>query len=193
VPQPPRWHPEIDTGVHVMMALRCAVRLGASLQARFAVLVHDLGKAITRREAWPSHHGHEELGVRLIEALSARLRIPGNFRELAVLVARHHGKVHRALELRAATILELLEVTDAFRRAERFSEMLLCCEADARGRAGLGDRDYPQAQYLRALRDCAAAVELAPAERAELSGAAIGAALRDKRLAALQAKKEQAE
>ena len=190
VPQPPRWHPEIDTGVHVMMALRCAARLSSSIAVRFAVLMHDLGKARTAPERWPSHHGHEEAGVPLIEALGARLRVPNECRELAILTARHHGMIHRAGELRPATILELLEKTDALRRPERFAQLLLACEADARGRAGLQDRPYPQAHYLARARDAAAAVNLAEAERTGLSGEAIGAQLRKKRIAAIAALKE---
>ncbi|HET7757001.1 MAG TPA: multifunctional CCA addition/repair protein, partial [Steroidobacteraceae bacterium] len=118
VPQPPRWHPEIDTGVHVMLALRYAAANGASGAVRFAVLTHDLGKALTPRERWPSHPGHEAAGVRLIEALCERLRVPGTHRELGVLAAREHTRVHRALELRPETVLGLLEECDAFRRPE---------------------------------------------------------------------------
>src|ERR1700722_12416443 len=187
VPQPPRWHPEIDTGVHVMMALECAVRLGASTPVRFAVLLHDLGKAATRPELWPSHHGHEEAGVRLIEALAARLRVPKEYTELAVLTARHHGLVHRALELKPATILGLLEKTDAWRRRERFRALLLACEADARGRAGLEERAYPQADLLRQAQEATAAVSLLEEERQGLIGTAIKEKLREKRLEVLTA------
>ncbi|MGA7822851.1 MAG: multifunctional CCA addition/repair protein, partial [Steroidobacteraceae bacterium] len=143
VPQPPRWHPEIDTGVHVMLAVRYAARSGASTAVRFAALTHDLGKARTPRERWPSHHGHEEAGVPLIEALASRLKVPGAYRDLAILAARTHTLVHRALELRAATVLKLLEDADAFRRPERFAELLVACEADARGRTGLEAEPYP--------------------------------------------------
>src|ERR1700704_3775125 len=132
VPQPPRWHPEIDTGVHVMLTMRQAARLRAPGAGRFAALTHDLGKARTPRERWPSHHGHEGAGVPLIEALSARLKVPNAHRELAVLAARHHTLVHRAAELKPATVLTLLEDCDAFRRPQRFAELLLACEADAR-------------------------------------------------------------
>ena len=186
VPQPPQWHPEVDTGVHVMMVLRCAARLSSSVPVRFAALMHDLGKARTRPDRWPSHHGHEELGVPLIEGLAARLKVPNECRDLAVLTSRHHGLVHRAAELRATTVLELFEKTDAFRRPERFNELLLACEADARGRKGLEDRQYPQPDYLRRARDAAAAVNLSEAERAGLSGEAIGASLRKKRIATLK-------
>jgi len=185
VPQPERWHPEIDTGVHVMLALQCAVRLGAPTPVRFAVLVHDLGKAKTPRNLWPSHHGHEEAGVALIEALAARLRVPKEHTELAVLTARHHGLVHRALELKPATVLGLLEKTDALRRPDRFRALLLACEADARGRTGLEDRAYPQADFLRQAQEAAAAVALTEEERQGLVGTAIKEKLREKRLQVL--------
>ncbi len=187
VPQPPKWHPEIDTGVHVMMVLRCAARLSPSIAVRFAALMHDLGKARTPPDRWPSHHGHEELGVPLIEALSTRLRVPNECRELAVLASRHHGNVHRAAQLRPQTVLELFEKTDAFRRPERFAELMLACEADARGRAGFEDQPYPQAAYLLHARDAAAVVALSPAERDSLDGAAIGREIRARRLAAVSA------
>jgi tRNA nucleotidyltransferase (CCA-adding enzyme) len=187
VPQPARWHPEIDTGVHVMMALQCAVRLGASTPVRFAVLVHDLGKAATPQNLWPSHHGHEEAGVGLIEALAARLRVPNEHTELALLAARYHGLVHRALELKPATILTLLEKTDALRRPERFRALLLACEADARGRTGLEERAYPQADFLKRAQEAVAAVTFAQDECQGLLGPAIKEKLRDKRLLALTA------
>src|SRR2546430_9543251 len=148
-----------------MLALRHAARLGASGAVRFAALTHDLGKARTPRERWPSHHGHEEAGVPLIEALSARLKVPNAHRELAVLTARHHTLVHRAAELKPATILTLLENCDAFRRPERFAELLLACEADACGRTGRENEPYPQVAYLKAALAAAAAVSLPQEER----------------------------
>ncbi|HYL03076.1 MAG TPA: multifunctional CCA addition/repair protein [Steroidobacteraceae bacterium] len=189
VPQPPRWHPEIDTGVHVMLALHYAAANGASAAARFAVLTHDLGKALTPRERWPSHSGHEAAGVRLIEALCARLRVPGAHRELGILAAREHTRVHRALELRPETVLGLLEECDAFRRPERFAELLQACEADARGRTGMQDVSYPQAQYLRTALGAAAAVTLAESERQGLTGPRVGEEIRRRRLAAITAVK----
>jgi tRNA nucleotidyltransferase (CCA-adding enzyme) len=186
VPQPPRWHPEVDTGVHVMLALRYSANAGASTAVRFAVLLHDLGKALTAPEHWPSHRGHEEAGVPVIEALCARLKVPNGFRDLAVLTARHHAAVHRAAELRPATVLKLLEATDAFRRAERFEEVLAACEADARGRTGLEAQPYPQRDCLRRARAAAAAVSLDENERQGLVGAAIGERIREKRLAAIK-------
>lgn len=190
VPQPPRWHPEIDTGVHVMLVIRYAARIGAPTIVRFAALVHDLGKALSPQEQWPSHRGHEEAGVPLIEDLCDRLRIPNAYRELAILTARHHASVHRAAELRASTLLKLLETVDAFRRPERFRELLTACETDARGRAGLEDQPYPQRDYLLRARDAAAAVTLSEEERQSLQGPFLGERLREKRLAAVTAVKE---
>ena len=189
VPQPPRWHPEIDTGVHVMLAVRQAAQLGASGAVRFAALTHDLGKACTPREHWPSHHGHEALGVPLIEALCDRLRVPNGHRELAILTARHHTLVHRAGELKPATLLTLLENCDAVRRPERFAELLLACEADARGRTGKESQPYRQAAYLKTVLAAAAAVTLTEPERRDLPGPAIGEELRRRRLAAITAVK----
>jgi tRNA nucleotidyltransferase (CCA-adding enzyme) len=190
IPQPPRWHPEIDTGVHVMLVVRYAARIGAPTIVRFGALMHDLGKALSPPAKWPSHHGHEEAGVPLIEELCNRLKVPNNYRELAILTARHHASVHRAGELRAATLLKLLETVDAFRRPDRFRDLLLACESDARGRAGLEDQPYPQADYLRCARDAAAAVTLTEEERESLEGPLLGERLREKRLAAVTAVKE---
>jgi tRNA nucleotidyltransferase (CCA-adding enzyme) len=190
VPQPPRWHPEVDTGVHVMLALRYAADVGAPVAVRFAALTHDLGKASTPRELWPSHHGHEEAGVRLVETLAARLRVPNGYRDLAVLATRYHTQVHRAQELRPTTLLKLLEASDAMRRPERFAQLLQVCEADARGRTGLSQQPYPQARYLAQAHELAAAASLNEAERTGLDGPAIGAALRAKRLAVLERLRE---
>ena len=185
VPQPPRWHPEIDTGVHVMLALRYAAAHGAPAAVRFAVLMHDLGKAQTPKADWPRHHGHEEFGVPLINDLCDRLKVPNAQRELAILAARHHTLVHRALELTPATVLALLENCDALRRPERFAELLLACEADARGRSGRENAPYPQVGYLREALAAAAGATLTESERRGLEGAEIGAELRRRRLAAL--------
>jgi tRNA nucleotidyltransferase (CCA-adding enzyme) len=186
VPQPAKWHPEIDTGVHVMMVLRQAARLTPVPRIRFAALTHDLGKGETPADRWPRHHGHEERSVRLVEELCDRLRVPNDFRELATAVARWHGLCHRALELRPTTVLELLEHLDAFRRPERFAEFLVACEADIRGRAGLEGRAYPQADYLREARRIAAEAVLTAEERQGLKGPEIGKRLRERRAAALR-------
>ncbi|MBV8305993.1 MAG: multifunctional CCA addition/repair protein [Gammaproteobacteria bacterium] len=192
VPQPPRWHPEIDTGLHVMLALKYAAERAAPAAVRFAVLTHDLGKAQTPKSEWPSHHGHEEFGVPLINELCERLKVPNSHRELAILTARYHTLVHRALELRAATVLTLLENCDALRRPGRFAELLLACEADARGRTGRESAPYPQSAYLAQALAAAAGVTLSERERAGLEGAAIGEEIRRRRLAAVASIRDQA-
>jgi tRNA nucleotidyltransferase (CCA-adding enzyme) len=191
VPQPEKWHPEVDTGVHLLLALREAVKLGGGVPARFAVLMHDLGKSVTPPEVLPSHHGHEDAGVALVEKLCARLRVPNHLRELAIIAARYHTHVHRAFEMRAETTLRTLESCDALRRPERFADFLLACEADKRGRAGLEDRPYPQREFFTRARDAAAAVVMNDEERAGLSGEQIGQALRKRRMAAIEALKQE--
>jgi tRNA nucleotidyltransferase (CCA-adding enzyme) len=187
VPQPARWHPEIDTGIHTLMVLTAAAALSPDPAVRFAALMHDLGKAETPPAEWPSHHGHEERGAGLILALAARLRVPVDYRELALLVARYHGLAHRALELRPETLLELFERADAFRRPERFLQALLAFEADARGRTGFETRDYPQQRLLKAARDAAAAVKPSAADLATQDGGIIAGRLRADRIAAVRA------
>lgn len=185
VPQPVRWHPEVDTGVHLLMALRQSVRLSAKPEVRFAVLTHDLGKGTTPRHHWPRHTAHEERSATLTETLCRRIGAPRRFRDLAVMVARFHGLCHHALELRPGTIVRILESLDAFRRRERFGDFLLACEADARGRLGLEDASYPQGQWLQAAWQAAAAVDIAALVNRGLSGAALGDALREARSRAI--------
>lgn len=192
VPQPAQWHPEIDAGLHTLMVVRMAARLSESAVVRFAALTHDLGKARTPRERWPMHHGHEAASVTLVEALCERLRVPNDHRELAKLAARYHCDVHRAAQLRAATILTMLERTDAFRRPERFEDLLHVCEADARGRLGFEERAYPQADYLRRCHAAARGVALDEALRSGLSGAQIGVRLHELRAQAIAAVKADA-
>jgi tRNA nucleotidyltransferase (CCA-adding enzyme) len=187
VPQPEKWHPEIDTGVHTMQVLEVAAELSRDTTVRFAALVHDVGKGLTPREDWPSHVGHEEAGARLIEQLAARLRLPTEHRELAVLVARYHARVHRVAEQRPGTVLELLERTDAFRRAERFDRFLLACEADARGRGPeLRARPYPQADRLQRALAAASAVRLDPEALAREPGPVIAERMRAARIEAIR-------
>ncbi len=159
VPQSAVHHPEIDTGVHVMMVLDYAASRGYALEVRFAALTHDLGKGTTPREEWPRHIGHEERSTALVEKLCERLRVPAECRDLAMIMARHHGAIHRAAELRAGTIVQLLQGADAFRRPERFARLLEACESDARGRLGLESRDYPQAARLALALQAAAGVD----------------------------------
>lgn len=150
VPQPAQHHPEIDTGVHIMMVIDYAAKQGYSLAVRFAALTHDLGKALTPRHLWPAHHGHERKSVKLVESLCERLRVPGHCRDVARLTARFHGDIGHANELRPATILKLLGVADAFRKPERFSEILQAAECDFRGRIGYEKAAFPQAVFLEA-------------------------------------------
>ncbi|MCO5102151.1 MAG: multifunctional CCA addition/repair protein [Burkholderiaceae bacterium] len=166
VPQPAGPHPEVDTGVHAMMVIDYAARTGASLCVRFAALVHDLGKGATPPAEWPRHIAHEERSVRLVEQLCERLRVPTECRDLARIVAREHGLVHRALELRAGTITKLLERVDYARRPRRLDSVLAACEADYRGRLGLESRPYPQAQRLRDAARAFASVDTAAIARA---------------------------
>ncbi len=184
VPQPARWHPEIDTGVHTLLVLDQAAMLTEDTRVRFAALVHDLGKATTPPAEWPSHRGHEERSVALIEGLSRRLRVPSDYRDLAVIVARYHGIVHRAFELRPKTLLDFIEHADGLRRAERFAQALLACEADARGRTGLERNPYPQRGFVMAARDAAAAIKPTAADLS-LGGEAIAQSLHRRRLEAI--------
>ena len=159
VPQPALHHPEIDTGLHILLVVDYAAAQNYPLTVRFAALTHDLGKAATPREHWPKHHGHEHKSVELVERLCERLRVPAECRDLAVLVARYHGDVHRAEELRPATVLKLLAASDIYRRPARFEELLAACSCDYHGRSGLEARPYPQADLLRAAATAARAVD----------------------------------
>lgn len=160
VPQPALHHPEIDTGVHVLMCLEQAARLSDDPVVRFATLVHDLGKGTTPQALWPSHKGHEQRGVAMIARLCERLRIPTRFAAIARLVCQFHTHCHRAAELRPSTMLSLLESLDAFRRPLQMTQFLLACEADSRGRTGFEDRPYPQADLVRAAFAAASQVDI---------------------------------
>ncbi len=186
VPQPARWHPEIDTGVHTMMVIYQASLLSEDPEIRFAALVHDLGKATTPKGILPSHHGHEQRSVALVKALCKRLTIPNRYRDLAVIVADHHGKVHRVFDLKKTTVLKLLQSTDAFRKPERFEAFLVSCEADSRGRLGLETRPYPQADYLREALKLASKVKVSDFIKPDMSGEHIAKELYRQRLNALR-------
>lgn len=149
VPQAPEHHPEIDTGVHVMMVVDYAADQGYSLPVRFAALTHDLGKGTTPPALWPRHHGHEARSVGLVKQMCSRLRVPNDCRDLAEMTARYHGDIHRAQQLRADTVVKMFEATDAFRRPQRFAELLQACISDARGRIGYETVAYPAAEYLQ--------------------------------------------
>jgi tRNA nucleotidyltransferase (CCA-adding enzyme) len=189
VPQRAEYHPEVDTGVHLMMVMDMAAQLQAPIEVRFACLGHDLGKGTTPQAEWPRHIGHEERSARLLKALCLRLRVPNDCSELADVVAREHGNIHRSSEFGAAALVRLLERCDAFRKPERFADILLACECDARGRLGLSEQPYPQRQRLLGALSAAQSVntaEVAAAAEAQgLSGAAIGQAVHTARTLAL--------
>lgn len=185
VPQPAHHHPEIDTGVHCMMVLEQAARLSNDPKVRFAALVHDLGKGTTPEAAWPSHHGHEQRSVGLVQALCKRLRVPNEFRDLAVKVAQYHTHCHRALELKPSTLLDTLQNLDAFRQPQRLEEFLLACTADSRGRTGHENSAYPQAALFRAAFTAAHRVDTKQLVAEGLQGTEIGERVRNLRLAAV--------
>jgi tRNA nucleotidyltransferase (CCA-adding enzyme) len=190
VPQSIVHHPEVDTGVHLMMVLDMAAQLQASLTVRYACLGHDLGKGTTPVDVLPRHIGHEDRSVRLIRAVSERLRVPLECRQLAELVAREHGNVHRSMTLGAAATVRLFDRCDAWRKPEQFDDMLLACECDARGRLGLENEPYPQATRLRQMLKLARAVDTAEVAQQASSmgkmGPAIGAAIHNARVQALE-------
>lgn len=149
VPAPAKWHPEIDTGIHTMMTVAMAARLSPEIDVRFATLCHDLGKGLTPPELWPRHHGHGPAGVKLVEALCQRLRVPNPIRDLAKLVAEYHDLVHTVQVLQPKTLLKLFDAIDVWRKPQRLEQLALTSEADARGRAGFEENPYPQGDYLR--------------------------------------------
>ncbi len=188
VPQRADHHPEVDTGVHLMMVLRMSARLEAPLPVRLACLCHDLGKGTTPPDQWPRHIGHEQRSVKLLRALCERLRVPLDCRELAEVVASEHGNLHRSGELKSAALLRLLERCDALRRPQRFAEVLLACECDARGRLGLEEAPYPPRERLQHALALAQIDTTAIAERGAasgLDGPQIGAAIRAARVQAI--------
>jgi tRNA nucleotidyltransferase (CCA-adding enzyme) len=189
VPQRADYHPEIDTGVHLMLVLDMSARLHAPLPVRLACLTHDLGKGTTPPELLPRHIGHEERSARLLKTLCQRLRVPTECRELADVVAREHGNIHRSQDLNAAAVVRLLERCDAFRKPQRFADIVLACACDARGRLGAAENSYPQGQRLLAALAAAQAVATpAIAEQAMangLSGVKIGELIHQARVEAV--------
>jgi tRNA nucleotidyltransferase (CCA-adding enzyme) len=185
VPQVPEFHPEIDTGEHVMLVLDEAARMQAGLEVRFACLVHDLGKALTPAEQLPKHHGHEKAGLAPVREVCRRLRAPNDIRDLALLVCEFHLVCHRAAELKPGTVMRLCKRADALRRPERFEQFLQACEADKRGRKERADRPYPAADLLRRARAAAAATTATPLLEQGLTGKALGDALDEARIRAI--------
>ncbi|MDP2152962.1 MAG: multifunctional CCA addition/repair protein [Methylotenera sp.] len=186
VPQPPQHHPEVDTGVHVMMVIDYAAQQAFSLPVRFAALMHDLGKGTTPKEILPRHIGHEERGVHLVKDVCKRLRVPNDCKELAVMVAKFHGKLYQSLEMRPSTLLEFLIQLDAIRQPERFNEFLLACEADSRGRTGLENCPTPAADLMRKVLAAASSVDAGAVAKAYSDTEKIKVAVFEARLQAIK-------
>jgi tRNA nucleotidyltransferase (CCA-adding enzyme) len=184
VPQPEKYHPEIDTGIHTLMCVEQAARLSPDAEVRFAVVMHDLGKALTPDDKLPSHHGHDAAGVPLVKAACDRLRVPNSFSELAVLTCKEHVNLHRADEARPGTLADLLVRCDAIRRPERFDQLILACHADLRGRTGFEDIPYPQGDRLRT---GLAAIQAIDHSALDLASGDAERKVRDARIAAVTA------
>jgi len=186
VPAPKRWHPEIDTGIHTMMVLEQACLLSNDLSFRFACLVHDLGKALTPKALWPSHKGHGLKGLSLIKNICARLKIPNECRDLALIVSEHHTNIHSAFELKPSTILGIMDKCDAWRKPQRFYQMLQCCIADARGRTGFETSSYPTADYMWQAYQVASEVDIQAIIQQGFKGGEIKIKLNELRLQRLK-------
>ena len=187
VPQPEQWHPEIDTGLHTMMVLDQACAASNEPATRFAALCHDLGKGVTPKDQWPSHHGHEKTGADLVKTLCARLRVPADYRDLAYLVARFHTHLHRIEDLTASKICKMLASLDVMRKPARFAQFLIACEADARGRLGLEHRQYLQADYLEQAANVFCAVDAATIAASCKDKSQIAGAIHQARVSAVKA------
>ncbi|MEA1062393.1 multifunctional CCA addition/repair protein [Erwinia sp. HR93] len=185
VPAPAKWHPEIDTGVHTLMTLHMASRLSPAVDVRFAALTHDVGKGLTPPRLWPSHHGHGPAGVRLIENLCQRLRVPNDIRDLAKLVARYHDLIHTFAVLQPKTLVKLFDDIDAWRKPQRIEQIAITSEADARGRTGFEHSDYPQGRWLRSAWQAAQSVPTREVIDAGFQGPAIREELRRRRICAV--------
>ncbi|MDR6348982.1 multifunctional CCA addition/repair protein [Pantoea leporis] len=187
IPAPIKWHPEIDTGIHALMTLAMSAALSDQLDVRFATLFHDVGKALTPAEKWPSHHGHGLAGVPIVEALCQRLRVPNQVRDLALVVTEFHDVVHTIERQPADALIALFDRIDAWRKPDRVEKMALTSEADARGRAGLESMTYPQGDYLRQAFALAQAVPTKDVVAAGFKGAEVREELTRRRVAVLQA------
>jgi tRNA nucleotidyltransferase (CCA-adding enzyme) len=190
VPQTAKYHPEIDTGIHVMMALEKSAQLNFDIETRFAVLMHDLGKAITPADILPSHHGHEQRGVKLVKSFCKRWKVPKAHTELALITTEYHTHVHRALELKPATLLKLFAKTDVFRKPERFKKMVQACLSDARGRTNFENNPYPQAAFVNELADKLCHADISIVTQSELQGKALGEAINKLRLDLIKSEKQ---
>jgi len=177
VPQPEMYHPEIDTGLHTMLCLEQATHLSNKPEVRFAALVHDLGKGITPKEYWPHHHGHEKSGLHILEKLCTRLRVPNSFKVLALHVMQYHTHCHKAFELKASTLTNVLGFLGAFKNNNSLHDFLLACEADAKGRIGLENLPYPQAVLLMQANLAATSIDTSSILNSDIKGAKIGEAI----------------
>jgi tRNA nucleotidyltransferase (CCA-adding enzyme) len=186
VPQPEKYHPEIDCGIHTMLVVDDAALHNYTLEVRFAALTHDLGKGNTPKDILPRHVGHEARSVDLLRMLCERLRVPGECRDLSLLAARYHGDIHRAKELRAETIIKLFHSADAWRRPERFTHLLQACTSDARGRTGHENDAYPQADYLLRLLAVARAVDAGEIAKQCTKESTIAAEVQQARIKAIE-------
>ena len=187
VPQPEKWHPEIDTGVHTLMVAAQAAKLSSSIAVRFAAQVHDLGKGVTPKSEWPSHKMHCHTGINIIKALCERVRIPNECKELALLVCGQHSNIHRAAELKPSTKLKILDKLDAWRKPERLLDVLLCCQADHAGRLGCEETPYPQRDIFLKAYQAALSVDVQLVIRDGFQGKAIKEELDKRRIAAISA------
>ena len=185
VPQPEQHHPEIDTGLHSMLCLEQAALQSASPEVRFAALVHDLGKGVTPKENWPHHYGHETKGLLILEKLCARMRVPNTFKALAMHVMQYHTHSHKAFDLRASTLTDMLNALGAFKANNTLPEFLLACAADAKGRTGFEHAAYPQAELITSAAKAAATVDTSAVLNSGLQGAKIGEAIRRLRIKAV--------
>ncbi|MBP3142861.1 multifunctional CCA addition/repair protein [Aliivibrio fischeri] len=188
VPQPEKWHPEIDTGIHTLMVAQQAALLSQDLPTRFAAQVHDLGKGVTPESEWPSHKLHCHTGIKLIKRLCDRVRVPNDYRDLALLVCEHHSNIHRAAELRAQTFIKIFDKMDVWRKPERLDPILLCCQADHAGRLGLEAQPYPQKKRFEAAFDAAKNVEVKDVVAAGFKGPEIREELSKRRIEAVKDK-----
>lgn len=186
VPQPEQWHPEIDTGVHTLMVAKQAALLSDSLPVRFASQVHDLGKGVTPESEWPSHKMHCHTGLKIIKALCERVRVPNDFKELALLVCEQHSNIHRAAELRPETKLKVLNKFDVWRKPERLQDILLCCMADSRGRTGFEESDYPQKAIFEQAYQAALSVNVQDIIKDGFKNADIRTEMEKRRVAAIK-------
>ena len=191
VPQPEEHHPEIDTGIHTLMVLHQACRLSDDTEVRFAALMHDLGKGVTPESEWPRHIEHEARGAKIVLEVCKRLRIPNEYRDLAECTARYHLHYHRALELKPSTVVRTLERLDAFRKPERFEKFLLASEADARGRPGYEDADFPQGDFFRKAFEQASKVDVRSLVEQGFSNRELAEKIREERVRLVSAMDKQ--